>query len=269
MALRHPSLFLYGFEVTILNSAIDFKAVSGGPTILATLNLGFYSLTSLGTEIARAMSAADPAHTYTVTVNRFVGGGTQNRVTITTNSSFFTLLFGSGPRASTSVAPLIGFNDTDYTGSTFYTGAQSAGIPLITEFAAGGFNFTPEHLNRKVFGAVNVAASGEKEAVVFQVQKFIEVEFKYEPEGPDNDPANFKLTNQWVALFDWAIQQKLFEFTPEVSNPSNFFEVTLETTAADGKGLGHKWVEMLPDFPGYWRTDKLKMRVRPPQTQFI
>jgi len=103
MALRGLSLFLYGFQVTEYNSSLDFKAVSGEPTRMATLRRGYYSLTSLGLEIARAMNAVDTDHIYTASVDRTVNGGLENRVSIATNGTFLSLLFGTGPRAASSV----------------------------------------------------------------------------------------------------------------------------------------------------------------------
>ena len=62
MALRNPGLFLYGFQVTAQNSSIDFRAVALETPRQATLNNGFYSLTSLMAEIKRAMEAEDGAN---------------------------------------------------------------------------------------------------------------------------------------------------------------------------------------------------------------
>ena len=93
MALTGQSLFRYGFEVTTSNNALDFKKVSGGTEVQATLRSGYYSLTGLMDEVARAMNAADPAHVYGYTINRNVNGGLECRVTITTNGTFLSLLF--------------------------------------------------------------------------------------------------------------------------------------------------------------------------------
>lgn len=251
MALKAPSMFLYGFQVTNLNNAIDFKNASLGPTLLATLNQGFYSLTALLTEIVRALQAADPLTTYTATADRTIAGGTQNRVTITSGGSYFSILFGTGPRATSSCASLIGFASVDQVGGLVYTGTSSAGIPLTTQLA--GYTYVPPTMNHKIQGNVNVSANGTKEAVVFQIQKFWSVEFQHEPEA--------KVIAQWGELLDWLIQQRLFEFTPEITSPSVFLEGTLEMTPEDGKGLGFKFAEMLPNFPFDYKTGTMKFRV--------
>lgn len=253
MALRAKSLFLYGFEVTQANSSIDFRSTSGGPIKQASIAFGSYSLFGLMEAIRAALQSSDPAHIYTVQADRTFAGGTQNRVSIATNGTYLDLLFSTGPRAATSARTLIGFSATDRTGSLSYTGTSTAGTALVSEFI--GYNYVPPDLMRDVFGTVNVSASGVKEALVWSVQQFTEVEFKYEPES--------KAIVQWTPFMTWAIQQKPFEFTREIIFPSGVDDVTLETTSASGKGLGFKMKEMLPDFPFNYQTGNLKMRIKP------
>lgn len=252
MALSARSIFLYGFEVTEFNSSLDFRAASLGPILQATLNLGFYSLTALGEEIVRAMQVVDTINLYSFTVDRTVNAGLENRVTIATNGAYLDLLFNTGPRTASTCATLIGFNVTDYTGATTYTGAFSAGTVLEPTFT--GYNYIDVDQSRKIFGNVNVSTSGEKEAVVFQIQKFLEVQFKYEPKS--------RISTEWMPFMTWAIQQKLFEFTPEVTFPNTFYEVTLEKTPQDAKGLSYHFKEMLPDFPNVYDIGLLTLRQR-------
>lgn len=252
MALKKKSLFLYGFEVTPLNSSLDFKIAALGPELRATLRVGYYSLTSLMQEVCRAMTEVDNTHIYTFGVDRTVSGGLQNRVTILTSGAYLSLLFGTGSRVATSVGPLLGYTATNKTGATSYQSQASAGTVLVSELI--GYNYIPAAANRRVQGAVNIAASGDKEAIVFNIMKFLNVEFKMEPEA--------KVLTQWVPLVDWLIQQRLFEFTPDLTSPSDYFEGTLERTQADGKGLGWAWIEQLPEFPFYYRTGSLTFRQR-------
>lgn len=260
MALPNPSLFLYGFQVTAQNSSIDFRAVSLGPILQATLNNGFYSLTSLGIEISRAMHEVDSANNYTVLVDRSINGGTENRVQIATDGSYLDLLFGSGPRAASTTAPLIGFNSTDYTGLLTYTGSSTAGTALIPNWT--GKNYLSPDYWQKVFGQVNVSASGVKEAIVFNIQKFFQVEFMYIPDDT--------WVAAWTPLFRWMIQQREIEFTPDITMPSEFFEATLETSSADGKGLAFKSREMLSEgFPNLYDTGTMTFRVVTSASLFI
>lgn len=252
MALTGKSLFLYGFQVTENNRSIDFLNVSMGSEIQATLTLGFYSLDTLLDEISRAMNAADVLNTYTVTANRTINGGTENRVTISTTGSFLSILWNSGSRSASSARTLIGFANSDSTGATTYTGSSSSGTSLAPELV--GYSYIGEEINRRVNGAVNISANGEKETIVFQVQKFIQVGFKYEPEA--------KVLTEWSNFMTWAIQQRLFEFTPDINSPNTFSVVTLEKTPSDGRALAFIMREMIPNFPFLYETGTLTMRVK-------
>lgn len=251
MALRSQSLFLFGFEVTPLNQWIDFKATSLGPVLSGKLNIGFYSLTDLLKEIKRAMEVVDIANVYTVTADRTIMNGTENRVTIATSGAFLSILFSSGSHAASSVRTLIGFTATDLTGATTYTSTSSSGLVMIpTEV---GFSYVDPSESRKVFGAVNLSTSGVKEAIVFQLQRFSQVEYKYE--------AGATIPTKWTPFIDWAIEQKPFDFTPEIQAPTILYNMTLEKTGQDGSGLAWDLMEMLPEFPFLYRTGIFRMRV--------
>src|SRR5260221_8973773 len=178
MALANKSLILCNYQVTVFIASIDVVGASGGPTLMATVRLGFYSLSDILSEIVRAMNAADPANAYSATGNRTVAGGFQNLVTISTSGSFLSLLFGSGPRNGSSIAALIGFAAIDRTGATSYLGNTTTGTNLQPTLI--GYNFLSPEFYQKVFGSVNVSASGLKEAIVFNLQQFLQVQFKYE-----------------------------------------------------------------------------------------
>lgn len=250
MALKNQSLLLYNLQVTPSNNALDFKNASGEPEINATLTVGFYSLSSLLTEVQRALFAADNTNVYTVTADRTVAGGLQNRITISTSGTFLSLLFASGSRNATSCASLLGFTG-DQTGSTTYTGTSTSGTALVPDLV--GYNYLPPTSYKRVQGAVNISASGVKEAIVFQIQQFITIQFKYEEEA--------KVASQWSPFWDWSIQQRPFDFTPDITSPNTVYPVTLEKTQADGKGIGFQMKEMLPSFPFLYDTGPLEFRV--------
>lgn len=252
MALSSSSLFLYGLEVTNLNQNLQFQIVSGGTVYTAVLTPGFYSLTGLLSEVVKQMQSQDTAHVYTVTADRTLSGGTENRVTISTTGSYLSLLFGTGTLVNSSCASLLGFPSVDQTGATSYTGTASAGTAVTTAWY--GFNYVDPTMNQKVFGNVNVSASGIKEAIVFQQQKFIQVEYRYESKS--------RVASLWVPLFVWMMQQRTFEFTPEITNPGTFYQVSFEKSAADAKGLAFMFTEMLSDgLPNYYKTGSMTFRV--------
>lgn len=260
MALSSKSLILYGFEITTLNRSLDFKNVGGGPELQATLTIGFYSLTELLDEIVRAMEAVDPGNLYFATVDRSVGGGLQNRVTIgTTTATTLQLLFGSGSRTGSSIRSLIGFNSSDYTGGLSYQGSSSAGTAFIPAYV--GFNYLGPDNIMEVQGAVTISANGIKESLVYQIMEFIEVQFKYEPKS--------RLNSEWRPLVQWMIQQRAFEFTPEISSPTIFYEVTLENSTRGQKGMGFQLTEMLPSLPNHYETGKMVLRKKVSTGNFI
>lgn len=253
MALRSESLFLYGIEVNAGNEWIDFVRVLAGPEISAQLNRGYYSLSGYLTEIKRALEVVDTTNTYTVTADRTINGGLENRITIATSGAFLEILFGTGTHATASIAPTAGFALTDLTGATSYTGTSTCGTAFLSTMT--GYNYLPSSMNQKVFGAVNVSAAGIKDALVFAIQQFIEATFMYEPAE--------KVEDDWVPFFEWAIQQRPFDFTPEITFPNTFFDVTMETTQVDGKALAFRMTEMLSqNFPNIYSTGPLKMRIR-------
>jgi hypothetical protein len=256
MALKSQALINYGLSVTKYNRYLDFRIVGSGTILTAAINLGYYSLQSLGDAITNALAAADPTNTYTFTISRNLL--IENRITISTNGIHLELLFGSGPSVAAGIASTIGFLSMDYTGATTYTGANTAGIALLTQYA--GYNYIPPDLYETVQGAKSVSASGIKESIVFQIQEFLELEFKYEPASK---------ISQWNSFFQWAIQQREFEITPEYAIYNTVYRVTLEKTTQDSNGLGFKFKEMLPQFPDEYQTGVLTFRKIPTSSIYI
>lgn len=249
MALSSPSLFLYGLEITQANQFITF--VNSVDTFTAIVTVGQYSLTGLLDAIVSAFQSQDPVNTYTYSVDRTTLGGTENRVTLESTDSVFSLLFASGNPSNP--ANMIGFNTTDYTGAQEYTGSATAGVALIPNMFA--YSFLPPENNVKNFGARNISASGKKETITFSVQKFWQAMFKYIPKQ------NGSVTdmNDWIPLIIWMIQQREFEFTPEISSPDIFYVGTLDDP---DQGMSLKFPEMLPDFPNNFQTPMMIFRVR-------
>lgn len=258
MALTAKSTFLYGYTVTTDNRNLDFRSVALEPARQAVLNLGYYSLSGLLREVVRAITEVDPTVAYTATADRTLLAGLANRITITsTSGTLFQLLFATGPNAATSCASLLGFLASDYTGALTYTGSNSTGtyvVPNANDTGIFGYNFVRPSFQPKVTGSLNIAASGEKEEVIFNIQNFWNVEFKH--------ISTSEAVNSWVDLITWMIQARPLEFTPEVSSPTDYYEGTLETSSADGKGMAFLLKEQLPQFPNTYQTGPMKFRQR-------
>lgn len=253
MALQQKSLLLYGLQVTALNASLDFVVAMSGPTTLqATIPVGYYSLGDLMEAIVTAMAVVDTVNTYTITANRTYSNGTANRVTIATSGTYLSLLFASGPRTVSTIAPLIGFTVADQTGALTYTGTSSAGT--ILEPVWWGKNYQDVNMLRTNFGSLNISANGTKEAIIYQIQEFFEVQFDYEP--------YVNIAASWMPFMTWAIQQSAFEWTPDITAPNTVYDVTLESTEEDGQGLSYRMKEMIPEMPGLHTTGLLKFRLK-------
>lgn len=250
MALSNQSTFLYNFTVTSTNQYMSFATSSGEippSSRTAVLNVGFYSLSSLLVEVARAITAADPLHIYSVTADRTIANGTQNRITIATNNTYFGIYFATGNPSNP--ATLLGFNNSDYTGLTSYTGSTTSGTILVPNM--NGYNYTPPGYMQKNFGTINVSASGIKESIVFSLQQFSQIQFKYIPQAT--------ATNQWNPFIIWMIQQREFDFTPDYTDPTTVYEVTLEDP---NQGMMLNLTEHISEgLPGFWYTPLLKFRL--------
>jgi hypothetical protein len=254
VALTAVSAFSYGITVSEgINDKIDFINVGAGPQITATLRPGDYSLTTMALEVERAMIEADPTCGYAVTFNRTIGGGSANRCTIVSSGSYFEILFSSGTNNATSAATLLGFAASDYTGGLTYTGSASCGTVLVTSFQ--GFSFLNPTQFQIRFGAINISASGQKEAITFSVQQFWQVQFKYITKA--------EWLASWQYLMQWMTKQAPIEFMPEISDTATYYEGTLESTPKSSTGIEYKITEMLPQFPNNYDTGLMIFRVRP------
>lgn len=251
MALGARSLFLYGLQVTELNSSFDFRAVADETPRLATLNLGYYSLTSLLAELVRAIQAVDSSRTYTATVDRTVAGGLQNRVTIASNGALFEILGATGPRVASSCLSLFGFSASDYTGAVSYLGQSTAGTLISPKYP--GYNYMGPDDFQAVEGTVSRSASGIKEALVFSVKKYWQIEFKNEPKANLPD---------WRPFLQWLMLQRPIDFTPEISDPATYYQGTVDRTESDANGLAFKLKEQLPQMPNYFGTGLLTFQVK-------
>ena len=253
MALTSQSLFLYGYEITDSNRFLNFKSASLGAELTAMIDPGSYSLTSLLEALEAAMENVDPANNYTLSADRTVGGGLQNRVTIATAGSYLSLLVNSGTNAADGIAETLGFSvASDLTGSTSYTGTSSTGTSFLTNLV--GYNYLSPDFTQKGNSSKNVASSGNQETIVYSVWKYWRAQFKYIPAAT--------ALSDWIPFFQWATQGGLVEMTPNVSSPTVFYEGWLDKTGFDNQALGYQMIEMLPDFPNVYDTGLLTFRMR-------
>lgn len=185
----------FGIEVTPNNRSIDFKTSGGGPEKQATLRVGLYSVSSLKTEVQRAMAAADPANTYTVTINRTVSAGTQNRITLATSGAFLSLLFATGTRTGSNAGSLLGYGAMDKTGATSYVSTNSVGTILLPSYPPQDFQPLGTIYDSK--SSINDSTSGKIETVSFTSFRNFEFRFRWIEYG-SSEFAGFQSFAQWI-----------------------------------------------------------------------
>lgn len=249
-------LFLYGFTIDATNRYINFKNSSLGPVILATLNLGNYTATEYMAEIKRAMELADGVYKYNVSLNRTINSNRENRLTISTNGTFFQILFGTGTNAPASIRDMIGFSPIDYTGSLSYTGSVTAGKIIVPDVPTYDYLGPDNFFTNE--GVKNVSTSGIKETLVFQQVYYFQGEWKYITSFGNNPQLS-----KWQDMMKYLTQQLRLEFTPSINeNPNLFYPATLESTSEDGNGLGFKFKQMRDvGLYRFYGTGLLKFRV--------
>ncbi len=252
MALSNPGLFLYGYTIDSTNALLDFQAVSLGPQITASLTYGYYSLTTLLDEVARAMNAADTDNVYTATADRSLSGGVQNRVTIATDGAFLSLLSHTGTNGGPWTT--LGFTTaSDKTGATTYTGSATTGTGFQPVYIPYNF-LSPDQIQLPT-AITNISTSGNKETVIYSIQKFWQMQCKY--------ISAYEKTLNFEPMLQWLMQGRLVEYTPDVASSTTFYEGWMESNPGAQNGLGYFLKEMLPDFPNVYDTGLLKFRVRP------
>ena len=96
------------------NNHLDFSVDNGLTQLTATLQSGRYTPEELAAEVERAMEKADSTETYTVSYD------SDSRSFTITSSGSLQLLWNSGNNAATSIAPDMGYENKDDTGSTSY-----------------------------------------------------------------------------------------------------------------------------------------------------
>jgi hypothetical protein len=152
----------------------------------------------------------------------------------------------------------MGFNHIDYTGGLSYTGDLTAGTILIPEFPTWDYLGPDDYVTND--GVKNVSASGIKETLVFAQMYFIQGQWKY-----ITDFGGRTQLTEWRKFLKYATRQLKFEFTPSLQESAEvFYQVTLESTGADGNGMGYKLTQQRGEgLFRFYDTGQLKMRVIP------
>jgi hypothetical protein len=256
--MKDRALFLYGFDVTDFNKYINFHNAIGGPELTAVLNKGNYTCTEFLAEVKRAMELADGVYKYTWAIDRTLGSGTSNQITVTTTGPHLDLLFGTGTNTATSIRHFIGFDQIDYTGALTYTGSTNGGTILLPDFATWDYLGPDNYITQD--GSKQISSYGIKETLVFAKMQFFQGQWKY----ITNFGSSTQLT-EWQTFLQYSTRQLKFEFTPSIyEDPSLFYQCTLESTPGDTNGMGYKLTQMINvGLYRFYDTGVMKFRVKP------
>jgi hypothetical protein len=257
--IKTQSQFWYGWEITVNNQYVDFQYASDLTPRLAVIPIGKYSSDELCIQLQTQIANLGGPAIIFVTFDRI------QKKFILTCSVGFTLLCNSGAHSSVGGAwAVLGFStSSDRSGSLTYTADSSSLLQWRPQFMLQGLT-TPGQLRGLRDPVYAESSSGVGELSHFGEIQYIEFEAMWITDimGQkviENDCYGVENAN---AFMQWITKKANFEFMPDRNNPAVYYQLKLETTPEDSKGLGYRLIE---DYdkgrPNYFRTGKLRSRI--------
>lgn len=233
------SVFYYGTTIDSSNNKLDFN--EGGPEIVATLNIGDYSLTEFVDEVERALNAAG-ALDYTVTLNR-----TTRKITVSA-TGVFALLCLTGSHSGTSVFTLAGFSIlANKTGASSYVSDNGTGFEYRPQYPLKNYTALRD-FRVKESSVVNVSVSGVVQTIQFGdgARMRANVWVITDKTGLKLDPFFENPSGVQAArdFLDFLITKAKIEFMEDVANRATFSTILLESSKADKDGTSYELVNM-------------------------
>jgi hypothetical protein len=258
MSLETIPIFYYIESITNDNLQLNFIEPNAAATELtANLNVGSYTLSSLGTEVARALNAAGQ-NTYAVTLDRDL-----RKYTISADDDF-NLLVDTGTNSSSSAYSTIGFTGSDRTGGSSYQG-DAAGTVYEPQFYLKGYS--PFSQNKgSTYTKVNEAASGtEIEVVTYGSKRTMEftIDLITNLKGSVHYDGCEDIDHVQAAkdFLDFITDKNKLEFMEDKSATSDFSAILLEATDVASDGSGYRLKNLYSrNLPKYFETGKLRFR---------
>jgi hypothetical protein len=255
MQLTNNSTFYYGWQITQFNRFLDFN---DGTLRTATLDIGSYTSSGLATMIKKKMDALSTLD-FTISFNRLT-----RKFTISATGSF-SLPILSGTSSSLSVMPLLGFELSDLTGFSTYTGELESGFSYTTQFPIQSYKDTS--INRKAIdGVINESTSGKIEVIKFGNNRFMEGEMLFITSviqaAGSIIRSNPNGLAEYTQLIEWLTEKYPIEFMVSELNVDSFQEFILESSETDSKGLNYEIIELYDrGLADYYRSGKLTFRL--------
>lgn len=255
MTIRTKPVFYYDYIVTADDIYINFDDGLGERT--ATVSGGTYTFTDLASSVALALNEVG-GQVYSVDTDRV-----NRKYTISADSNF-DILFGSGSNAGLSVASVIGFNNTDKSGSNSYVGDSAAGKEYSPQFPLQSFISLDDYeelgsanINKTGSGVVEVYTLGEERFTEFNIKYVTNLnvggELPYSPNAVEELRDFMKFITRKYPV----------EMMVDQDNRVSFDTLILEKTPSSSNGIGYKLKEMYSNkMPDFFETGLLKFRER-------
>jgi acylphosphatase len=253
-ALTTHSTFAYGWQITTTNRYIDFN---DGTTKTVALDIGSYTSIQLAQEIERQLDGASSLD-FTVTFDRVA-----KKFTIAANSTF-SLLFLTGVNNSQSPYELLGYTQTDKTGSSSYLAESTSGIYYSTQFILQSYKDTSTN-RRAIDGVVNKSANGTVEVIKFGNERMMECEFNFitnlQQEQGSIIRENLTGLEEFTQMMEWLTEKYPVEFMKDESVLTTYEAFILESTESDQNGLNYDLIELYDrGLSYYFRSGILKFK---------
>lgn len=244
------SQFYFGHFIDSSNQLIPFN---DGSDKNATLKVGDYSLTTMVTEVQRALNAASTI-TFTVSVDR------ATRIITIAGDSNFELHTTSG--AASNAFSLLGFSGSDKTGSNSYTGSVGSGTSFRPQFKLQKYVAFGDD-QQAVYSNVSKSANGTVEMVSFGTEDFSSFIIAFQTNETQSGGAIENQANGLDNLrtfLQYITKKRKFEFMPSRDSAGTYFQVILESSEASSNGTGYRLKEYFGSHMGYFSSGKLTIR---------
>lgn len=225
------SAFNYGHTITNTNRFLNFS--EGGPSLLATLPIGSYTLGEIPNLVASALNAVG-GQEYSVALNR-----STRKLTISAPGNF-ELLINTGPNAPQSFYTLMGFNGADLTGSNSYEGDSASGYQYITQTELKNFIDFNEN-KEKIDSVIRTTPGGIVESISYGTLEKCSFDLPFiTNEVPQNfirESATGK--DELEDFMDYCIEKRPVEFLEDYQN-IEYTPCILDKVQGYSKGDGYK-----------------------------
>jgi len=254
MSITTISAWNFGHTIDESNQSLNFDEGSG--EILATLNVGSYTLEDFADEVVRAMNAVAVLQEYSSAVDR------ATRFITISAAANFDLLVSTGSNVTTSAWALMGFTGADRTGAITYESDAASGSQYSTQFLLQRFvDFQDQQ--KAANSTVNESASGAVEVIKYGNIKLMECNITLATNIIPQQVIIESATgvDDLRTFLEYAVNKRPLEFISDIDTPTIFTDCLLESTASDPKGTGFFLKELYSrGLIGYFETALLRFR---------